>query len=359
MEIESKRSRRVGGLVAAALAGASITLAMVSPWQAGAAPGDDDATFVPITACRLADTRPAANRVGNDERFGPAETKTFTGTGSNGQCSGIPAAAIGLSMNVTALGASEQSFLTFWGDGPLPLAASLNPSPSQPPLPNAVTTDLSPSGTFKVYNDRGTVDVVIDVNGYYTAASLTGLQGQVDSLAADLARLQSTLDGTNASVAALDADVASTKATVTALDAGLTSTNASVAALDDREPFAATVASSGALLNGSGTVVVLALPLTAPAAGSFTVNSTASIADALANVIHSCSITTGTSLNTVYEQRRSNSPAGAAAQIAGSRVIPVTSGQSITVRLVCKRNSISSFANVVDPVLTAIFTPTP
>lgn len=84
------------------------------------------------------------------------------------KCTGkIPADALSLSLNVTAIGASQQSFLTIWAGGDRPLASSLNPSPGEPPTPNAVTADLSIDQTFQVYNDVGTLDLVIDVNGYY------------------------------------------------------------------------------------------------------------------------------------------------------------------------------------------------
>lgn len=123
--------------------------------------------FVAITPCRLADTRPAPNTIGpRSMPIGGAESVTIAARGSNGDCT-IPADAVALSLNVTALGATEQTFLTIWPDGARPLAASLNPSPGAPPTPNAVNAPLSPSGSFDIYNDRGSVHVVLDVNGYY------------------------------------------------------------------------------------------------------------------------------------------------------------------------------------------------
>lgn len=153
------------GIVAAVLA----TTVVMQAWQAVAAPADEDTTYVPITPCRLADTRPDPNRVGPNASFGEADTKEFEVSGDeSGECDGIiPDEARGLVLNVTALNATALSFVTVWPDGDLPLAASLNPAPSQPPVPNAVTTRLSDDGTFKVYNDVGTVDLVIDVNGYF------------------------------------------------------------------------------------------------------------------------------------------------------------------------------------------------
>ena len=81
--------------------------------------------------------------------------------------SDLPVDATALVLNVTALGATSQTFLTFWPSGDRPEAASLNPSPGAPPIPNAVTTQLGDDGSFRVFNERGSVDVVIDVSGYY------------------------------------------------------------------------------------------------------------------------------------------------------------------------------------------------
>ncbi|NND76120.1 MAG: hypothetical protein HKN44_14040 [Ilumatobacter sp.] len=53
---------------------------------------------------------------------------------------------------MTALNATVETYLTFWPDGALPLAANLNPTPDQPPIPNAVTVSLSPAGSFRVYS---------------------------------------------------------------------------------------------------------------------------------------------------------------------------------------------------------------
>ena len=43
----------------------------------------------------------------------------------------------------------------------------MNPTPGQPPTPNAVNVDLDGAGDFSVFNNTGTVNVLIDVVGYY------------------------------------------------------------------------------------------------------------------------------------------------------------------------------------------------
>lgn len=130
----------------------------------------DRPVFVPITPCRLLDTRAAATVGVRDTPLGAMETETVLAHGENGRCTGdseIPTDAVGLSMNVVAALPTERTFLTFWGEGPNPGTANLNPEPGQAPTPNAVNTPLSPSGEFFLFNNAGDVEVIIDVNGYY------------------------------------------------------------------------------------------------------------------------------------------------------------------------------------------------
>jgi hypothetical protein len=126
------------------------------------------AVFVPITPCRLVDTRSTSTVGPRNQPLGAAETHVVDAHGDRGDCS-IPSDAVGLSLNVTAVDASAPTFLTVWPDGAdRPEASSLNPQPGQPPTPNAVSTELSGAGRFAVFNRQGVVDVIVDVNGYYS-----------------------------------------------------------------------------------------------------------------------------------------------------------------------------------------------
>lgn len=167
----TRRTGRWGPVIAAAaLAAGGLGLAGSQSASADLSAGDRP-VFVPITPCRLADTRPAPNNVNVPAApVGTAQTLNIPAEGGKGKCTGtsaIPADATALSINVTALGATVQSFLTIWGDGIRPDAASLNPAPNQPPVPNAVNTPLGADGSFNLYNNAGSVTIVIDVNGYY------------------------------------------------------------------------------------------------------------------------------------------------------------------------------------------------
>ncbi|MFK7918150.1 MAG: hypothetical protein AB8G14_08750 [Ilumatobacter sp.] len=128
----------------------------------------DRPVLVPIETCRIADTRPAPNAIGpQTTALGEASSMTIDAQQSGTDCTGkIPAGAIALSLNITALDATSNSFLTVWAGGPRPATSAMNPAPGMRVF-NAVTTQLSQTQTFDIFNNRGTVNVFVDVNGYY------------------------------------------------------------------------------------------------------------------------------------------------------------------------------------------------
>ena len=162
MSIVRSRWAALGASVAVALGGGAIGIANAT------APSDAVA-FVPITPCRVIDTRPEFQVGPKTTPVGPGEVHTVSAHGDNGRCTGIPASATAVSLNVTAVDATLPTFLTVWASGDAqPDSSSLNPVPGQPPTPNAVTTGLSASGQFDIFNLQGTVDVIGDITGYYT-----------------------------------------------------------------------------------------------------------------------------------------------------------------------------------------------
>lgn len=123
--------------------------------------------LVQIEPCRLTDTRTPGTIGPRNTPIGAGETYTINAHGMNGDCD-LPVEAVGLSLNVTAVQATEQTNVRIFPNANnVPLASNLNPSPSSPPVPNAVTTQLDGAGTFSVFNEFGTVGLIIDVNGYY------------------------------------------------------------------------------------------------------------------------------------------------------------------------------------------------
>lgn len=151
------------------------TAVWMSAWSADAAPGDSDTTVVPITSCRLTDTRPASKVGPRGAPLGPKETYTVQVQDASTKCVGaVPTSATGLLLNVTAVQMTQPTFLSIWDQGPFPGTSSLNPVPG-PPVPNAVTTKLADDDTFRIYNAAGTTHVIIDIVGYLTPISLQEL----------------------------------------------------------------------------------------------------------------------------------------------------------------------------------------
>ena len=134
-------------------------------------------SFVPITPCRLIDTR-ATSPVG--PRSTPilaGESLTVQVTGSNGQCV-IPASATAIVINVTAVGPTAAGYISLYpADVGLPNASNLNFTANQNPTPNLVTVSLSSGGAIKIFNVAGNVNVLGDIAGYYQPDAATGNAG--------------------------------------------------------------------------------------------------------------------------------------------------------------------------------------
>lgn len=122
--------------------------------------------FVPVTPCRVADTRNASGPFG-----GPAMTakssRSFVVPQS--ACS-IPATALAYSLNVTVVPAGPLSYLTLWPTGQgQPLVSTLN-SGEGAVVANGAIVPAGTGGAVSVFVSDPT-DVVLDVNGYFTASS--------------------------------------------------------------------------------------------------------------------------------------------------------------------------------------------
>lgn len=161
MSMIRSRWAAVGAAVAVTLGagGMGITQAAIN--------SGDRAVFVPITPCRIIDTRPATHVGPRTAPLGPGESYTIAARGTQGDCN-LPVDAVGLSMNITAVNATAQTNLRVFPTGEaLPETSNLNPSPANSRTVNSATTKLSSTGQFNIANFRGNIDVIIDINGYY------------------------------------------------------------------------------------------------------------------------------------------------------------------------------------------------
>jgi hypothetical protein len=121
--------------------------------------------FYPLSPCRLVDTRGPAGAWGAPS-LGAGETRLFPVSGA---C-GVPPDATALSVNVTAVSPTAPGFLTFFEAGaPLPPTSTLNLGTGQTRANNGIFPLLGRPRALAVYSGlgAGSVEVVVDVNGYF------------------------------------------------------------------------------------------------------------------------------------------------------------------------------------------------
>jgi hypothetical protein len=210
---------------------------------------EDAVVFKPIVPCRILDTRtgnvpgsdpavayqrgvanleigPVGSGATRTQEFNditiPVDydarniTKTFSSRTVNvmGDCGGTGtqithSSPVAVVVNVTVLNVETASYVTLYpwvqtyttesdNTGLRPYVSHLNPYSSQPPVPNSVTVSLSNINAigaqvpdldgyqgFKIYNDMGRVNILVDVVGYYysqqVVADITGSAGSSGS----------------------------------------------------------------------------------------------------------------------------------------------------------------------------------
>jgi uncharacterized repeat protein (TIGR01451 family) len=122
--------------------------------------------FVPITPCRIADTRNATGAFG-----GPAIS---TGTSRdftipNSAC-GVPSTAQAYSLNVAVVPSGRLGYLTLWPTGQTrPLASTLNSLDGRIKS-NAAIVPAGTGGAVSVFASDAT-NVILDINGYFVLAT--------------------------------------------------------------------------------------------------------------------------------------------------------------------------------------------
>jgi len=163
-------------LVALVAGGLLVASALAATQVASGASSSSQNAFVPIVPCRLMDTR-AGGQIGPNQTLTAKSVRSVAGRGTQGQCV-IPASATALAVNLTAVGGTSASFLTIWPDEELrPNSSNLNWAPGAA-VANTADVGLSSTGNFTVFNESGTVDIIIDIAGYYeTVVGGTGPVG--------------------------------------------------------------------------------------------------------------------------------------------------------------------------------------
>ncbi len=127
---------------------------------------NDGLRFAPQSPTRIVDSR---NQQGMSSALGQQATATITPPT-------LPPATEALALNITAVSPTNTTFVTVWPNGiAQPTVSTLNPVARQT-IPNAAIVTLGVGSQFNVYNNAGTVHIVIDqVGSFYFLPALNGV----------------------------------------------------------------------------------------------------------------------------------------------------------------------------------------
>jgi outer membrane protein assembly factor BamB len=181
---------------------------------------------VALPPARISDTRPGSGfpNAGSGLATGGTYDVQVTGAG------GVPGTGVsGAILNVTATNTTSTSFLTVWPkNSTRPVASNVNWTGGQT-VPNRVIVPIDASGKVSVYNAVGAVDVVVDVSGYFTDATMTGKQFTPQTPIRILDTRTASLLGQGAVYTLQVSGVAGVPANATAVTINVTVTNTSAA----------------------------------------------------------------------------------------------------------------------------------
>ncbi|MGH9125214.1 MAG: hypothetical protein ACRDZ8_10880 [Acidimicrobiales bacterium] len=131
--------------------------------------------YFPVTPVRICDTRaPSATVTANQCDMNGSKTLTAGGVANvtvTGGAAMVPADATAVVLHVTATDTTGVSYFTVWPTGESqPVASSLNWDPDEN-ISNTIQATVGAGGQVSVYNNLGSADLVIDLDGYYEQAA--------------------------------------------------------------------------------------------------------------------------------------------------------------------------------------------
>ncbi len=130
--------------------------------------GEIGGTLVPITPTRVMDTRIGlgGGSLGGGSLGGGTRVLDLSAAVGTTE---YPVIAV--SLNVTLTGASTATHLTLWGNAASspPAISNLNIGPGEI-IANAATVETGGDAVIALRNNSGTVDVIVDLNGWYMSA---------------------------------------------------------------------------------------------------------------------------------------------------------------------------------------------
>ncbi|HET7487847.1 MAG TPA: SBBP repeat-containing protein [Acidimicrobiales bacterium] len=208
--------------------------------------------FSALAPARILDTRSGVSTGTCFSTTGSSQACATIGAGGTEQiqvtgAGGVPASGVSaVVMNVTVTNPTAASVLTVWpSDAAQPGVSNLNYTPAQT-VPNLVTVKLGADGRVRVNNAFGSVDVVADVVGWYSAGTTVAGSRYV---ALSPARILDTRSGVNTGTC-------------------VPSPCATLGAGGNPETIDVTVAGAGGVPSSGATAVVLNATVTNPSTAS-------------------------------------------------------------------------------------------
>lgn len=135
-----------------------------------------DGLFNSLVPARVLDTRDGTGTGGTVAKVGAGSTIDLTVTGAGG----VPSTGVeAVVLNVTATNPTAAGYVTAWPKGATqPVASNLNFVAGQT-VPNRVIVKVGTGGKVSLYNPAGTVDLVADVNGWFTDGTTSNAAGDI------------------------------------------------------------------------------------------------------------------------------------------------------------------------------------
>jgi hypothetical protein len=159
----------MGAAVLAALGGGYAIAANAPTPQQVVSPPQSPSVLVGVTPVRVLDTRGASGGpigITTAKKLGPGESIDVDVAGVKG----IPANASSVAVNITIdEDATVKSFLTVWPTGQARPNASANNAEPGLVQANSAIFQLGDDGKLSVFNQLGSVNVIMDVTGYFVA----------------------------------------------------------------------------------------------------------------------------------------------------------------------------------------------
>jgi hypothetical protein len=132
---------------------------LVADFAGSFAASSTGSAFVPLSPNRVLDTRTGLGVV--------APAKLGSGKELVLKLPRMPSAARAAVLHVTAVGATAGTYVTAYpGGATRPTASNLNVGNVRP-VANLVTVQVGTDGTVRLFNAYGSVDLVVDLEGYY------------------------------------------------------------------------------------------------------------------------------------------------------------------------------------------------